>query len=71
MSRAPRTLTCGWCRKPFEQANRRGPIPRYHNASCRQRAYEQRAALRRAIRFVGETGMLKAGWIHVDRLPDR
>jgi hypothetical protein len=35
-------LRCAWCGDVFEKTNRRGPIPRYCTAVCRQRAYEHR-----------------------------
>lgn len=38
------TLVCAHCARTFSHASRPGPAPRYCRRSCRQRAYEARAA---------------------------
>lgn len=41
----PTSATCAHCGRPFTVDRRSGPSPRYCRRSCRQRAYEARAAL--------------------------
>jgi hypothetical protein len=40
----PTTLVCAHCARAFPAPDRPGPTPRYCRRSCRQRAYEARAA---------------------------
>ena len=39
---------CGWCGRRLEQAAAKGRRRRYCGQSCRQRAYERRAAVQRS-----------------------
>ncbi|TVT49880.1 hypothetical protein FNH05_16530 [Amycolatopsis rhizosphaerae] len=39
---------CGWCGSRLEQSSARGRRRRYCGQSCRQRAYERRAAVQRS-----------------------
>jgi hypothetical protein len=41
--RKPTLRICAWCSNPFVPENKRGPLPDYCKASCKQRAYEERA----------------------------
>ncbi|PXY29491.1 hypothetical protein DI005_15145 [Prauserella sp. PE36] len=45
--RAPVPKHCGWCGRRLEQSGTVGRRRRYCGQSCRQRAYERRAAVQR------------------------
>jgi hypothetical protein len=49
-----RMLVCAWCGRTFAQPNAYGPVPKYCRKAHRQRAYEERVALRRIAEAKGE-----------------
>lgn len=62
----PTSATCAHCGQPFTVDRRPGPTPRYCRRSCRQRAYEARAALAGTVAVTHEldAGLTSRGRAH-------
>jgi hypothetical protein len=61
----PPTLVCAHCGRAFTHDGRPGPTPRYCRRSCRQRAYETRAAAAVvAVAHHPDAGLSASGRVH-------
>lgn len=62
----PTSATCAHCGQPFTVDRRPGPTPRYCRRSCRQRAYEARAALAGTVAVTHDldAGLTSSGRAH-------